>query len=95
MPRRELMTVTSTQKHRQKKKKIPSLYAADIKTKAMAAITNTIQIYIYLLRLPSSSINLSLALSLPPSHYFSITLHLNISFSKFTGQTVCEPPLTN
>lgn len=65
MPRRELMTIASIQKHRQK----ASILAADIKAKAE---TQNKYIFIcaasFLLRQPFS-----------PSHYFRIALHLNIS----------------
>lgn len=63
MPRRELMTIASIQKHRQK----ASILAADIKAKA-----ETQNKYIFICAASSPQ-------PFSPYHYFRIILHLNIS----------------
>lgn len=76
MPRRELMTITSSQKQRQ------SLPSVLLTLKLNGRLRRKHNTSIYLSTLPppiNLSLGCSLFLSLSFTHYFNITLNLNIS----------------
>lgn len=76
MPRRELMTITSSQKQRQS---LPSVLLT-LKLNGRLRRKHNMSIYLSTLPPPPSTfLSAVLAPSLSFTHYFSITLNLNIS----------------